>query len=342
MATTLSSPILSVRNLTIDYKAKRGFVHAIRDVSFDIEQGKLLALIGESGSGKTTFGAAIMRLLPPQAIVRSGQILYRGKDGREIDVLKLSPAKLRTFRWQECAMVFQNAQSTLNPMLRIASHFEDTAKAHAYIQGDALKQRAWQLLDLVRLDPERVWRSYPHELSGGMKQRVAIALALLLEPQLLILDEPTTALDILNQRSVMDVLKALRQRLDFSLVFISHDLSLAAELADDVATAYAGRVVEMGAVAGMFKSPHHPYTVGLFNAIPTLTGHRDDLTSIPGSPPDLINLPSGCKFHPRCPIATAVCKIDDPRLEQVMPGRWVACWHWQQAASVKAQLEVRD
>ena len=202
------------------------------------------------------------------------------------------------------------------------------------MQGEALKQRAWQLLTLVRLDPERVWRSYPHELSGGMKQRVLIALALLLEPQLLILDEPTTALDILNQRSVMDVLKELRGRLDFSLVFISHDLSLAAELADDVATAYAGRIVELGDVFSMFKTPHHPYTVGLFNAIPTLAGHRDDLTSIPGSPPDLINLPPGCKFHPRCPIATDICKSEDPLLEQVSVGRRVACWHWQQAQDV--------
>ena len=330
----MTLPTLSVRNLTIDYKAKRGFVHAIRDVSFDVERRKLLALIGESGSGKTTLGAAIMRLLPPQAIIRTGEIIYRRKDGSEIDVLKLNAEELRKFRWQECAMVFQNAQSAMNPVLRIAGHFEDTAKAHGYLQGEALKQRAWQLLNLVRLDPERVWRSYPHELSGGMKQRVLIALALLLEPQLLILDEPTTALDILNQRSVMDVLKELRGRLDFSLVFISHDLSLAAELADDVATAYAGRIVEMGDVFSMFKLPHHPYTVGLFNAIPTLAGHRDDLTSIPGSPPDLINLPPGCKFHPRCPIATDICKSEDPLLEQVSVGRRVACWHWQQAQDV--------
>ncbi len=322
-----SQPILSVRNLTVDYKAKRGFVHAVRDVSFDVERGRLLALIGESGSGKTTFGSAIMRLLPPQAVIRGGEICYRYRDGREIDVLKLTPSELREFRWRECSMVFQNAQSTMNPILRISSHFEDTAKAHDDLQGDALRARAWHLLDLVKLDPQRVWRSYPHELSGGMKQRVMIALALLLDPQLLVLDEPTTALDILNQRSVMDVLKSLRKQLDFSLIFIAHDLALAAELADDVATAYAGRVIEIGDVAGVFKSPLHPYTAGLIQAIPKLTGHPDDLQSIPGSPPDLIHLPGGCKFHPRCPLVSEACKLQDPLLESVAPGRRVACLH---------------
>jgi peptide/nickel transport system ATP-binding protein len=184
---------------------------------------------------------------------------------------------------------------------------------------------------MVRLDPERVWKSFPHELSGGMRQRVLIALGLLLEPQLLILDEPTTALDILTQRNIMDVLKELRTQLDFSLIFISHDLSLAAELADRVATVYAGKIVEIADVETTFGEPTHPYTIGLINAVPTLKGAKEDLTSIPGSPPDLIELPTGCKFHPRCPLTDGRCRQQEPELEQVKPGHQVACWNWKMA-----------
>ena len=187
----------------------------------------------------------------------------------------------------------------------------------------------------VRLDPERVWRAFPHELSGGMRQRVLIALSLLLEPELLILDEPTTALDILTQRNIMDVLKELRQKLDFSMVFISHDLSLAAELADRVATMYAGVVVEIGDVYEMFERPRHPYTEGLIHAVPTVTGDLEQLFSIPGSPPDLIELLPGCKFAPRCPYAVERCHVEEPALEFSSLGHLVACFNWRQVGTVK-------
>lgn len=226
-------------------------------------------------------------------------------------MLGLKGGALRHFRWGECAMVFQSALNALNPVLRISEHFSDTARAHGFKAGqgaDALRKRSMDLLARVRLDPERVWRAFPHELSGGMRQRVLIALALLLEPQLLILDEPTTALDILTQRSIMDVLKELRSQLGFSMLFISHDLALAAELADRVATMYAGRIIEIGDVRTVFNNPYHPYTIGLIKAVPTLTGDKSELTSVPGSPPDLINLPTGCKFHPRCPLADERCR----------------------------------
>lgn len=227
-------------------------------------------------------------------------------------------------------MVFQAALNAFNPVLRISDQFGDTARAHGYLQGKDLAERARQLFELVRLDPERVWRSYPHELSGGMRQRVLIALGLLLEPQLLILDEPTTALDILTQRNIMDVLKELREKLDFSLIFISHDLSLAAELADRVATMYAGKLVEISDVYTTFKNPVHPYTIGLINAVPTLTAHKDHVASIPGSPPDLIDLPGGCKFHPRCPLATERCREEEPELVPSTDNtHWVACWNWE-------------
>jgi peptide/nickel transport system ATP-binding protein len=340
----MSEPTLSVRNLSIIYQARRGQVQAVRNISFDVQRGEAVALIGESGSGKTTIGLGLMRLLPTTAKVVGGSILYHrygngsGPTGRATEVLDLSGSSLRQFRWRECAMVFQSALNALNPVLRISEHFVDTARAHGYLSGTrqmtALRQRSQQLLSMVRLDPDRVWRAFPHELSGGMRQRVLIALALLLEPQLLILDEPTTALDILTQRNIMEVLKELREKLGFSMLFISHDLALAAELADRVATVYAGKIIEIGDVRTVFRRPYHPYTIGLIKAVPTLTSDKSALISVPGSPPDLIRLPSGCKFHPRCPLADERSLNEEPELTEVEPGHQVACWNWPHARDV--------
>jgi peptide/nickel transport system ATP-binding protein len=347
----MPEPTLSVRDLSIAYQARRGQVQAVRSISFDVERGEALALIGESGSGKTTVGLGLMRLLPNTARIMSGSILYRRQGnnsspvGRETEVLSLDAANLRQFRWRECAMVFQSALNALNPVLRISEHFADTARAHGYLSGqqtNVLRDRSWQLLSMVRLDPERVWRSFPHELSGGMRQRVLIALALLLEPQLLILDEPTTALDILTQRNIMDVLKELRTKLGFSMLFISHDLALAAELADRVATVYAGKIIEIGDVQTIFRNPNHPYTIGLIKAVPTLTSDKSTLVSVPGSPPDLINMPTGCKFHPRCPLASERCHNEEPALIEVKPGHEVACWHWPDARQALKSYQVEQ
>jgi peptide/nickel transport system ATP-binding protein len=338
----MPEPVLSVRDLSISYRARRGQVQAVRNISFDVERGEAVALIGESGSGKTTVGLGLMHLLPAMAKVLGGNVKYRrhsnGSADAAIEVLSLQGDNLRQFRWHECAMVFQSALNALNPVLRISEHFIDTAKAHGYLstyrQTAALKQRSLQLLSMVRLDAERVWPSFPHELSGGMRQRVLIALALLLEPQLLILDEPTTALDILTQRNIMEVLKELRQKLGFAMLFISHDLALAAELADRVATVYAGAIIEVGDVRTIFRNPHHPYTIGLIQAVPTLRSEKSALISVPGSPPDLIQLPTGCKFHPRCPLADERCRREDPPLTDLGSGHKVACWHWPEAREV--------
>ncbi len=335
----MSADTLSIRNLTIEYQAKRGAVQAVRNINLDVRRSEALALIGESGSGKTTIGLGIVRLLVSTAKITSGTLTFRrfdeaGQVKSEFDVLKLSPSEMRAFRWKDCAMVFQAALNAFNPVLKIKAQFADTARAHGYLQGEALRKRAYELFGLVRLDPERVWNSYPHELSGGMRQRVLIALGLLLDPPMLILDEPTTALDILTQRNIMDVLKDLRDKLRFSLVFISHDLSLAAELADRIATVYAGRIVELGNVYDTFQNPQHPYTIGLMNAVPTLTTHRDNVSSIPGSPPDLIDLPAGCKFHPRCPLAMEKCTQEEPVLVPTSgPEHLAACWRWMEAKS---------
>jgi len=330
--TSSQESTLSIRNLTISYRAPRGLVRAVRGINFEVKSGEALALIGESGSGKTTLGLSMIHLLPNTAQISAGEIIYR-RDGKETNVLSLNRNQLRQFRWKECAMVFQAALNAFNPVLRISEQFADTSRAHGYLQGKALEERAFDLLRLVRLEPDLVWRAYPHELSGGMRQRVLIALSLLLEPQLLILDEPTTALDVLTQRNIIDVLQDLRTRLNFSLILISHDLSLASELADRVATMYAGEIVEQSDVYTTFKNPVHPYTIGLINAVPTLAAHKDNVSSIPGSPPDLINLPTGCKFHPRCLAADVICAQQEPKPEPAGSiDHLVACWHWKTAA----------
>mgnify|MGYP003923748847 FL=1 len=322
-------PPLSLRNVHVSYATRRGKVQAVRNVTLDLHAGESLALIGESGSGKTTLGLAIVRLLPETAQIEPGVILYR-RNGREVDILKLDRSEMREFRWRDCAMVFQAALNAFNPVLKIWAQAWDTAKAHGWHDREAVRRRMVELLEFVQLDPKRVIDAYPHELSGGMRQRVLLALSLLLNPQVLILDEPTTALDIITQRTIIKLLRKLKEDQGFTMIFISHDLAIAAELADRVATMYAGRVVELGASEDIFYRPRHPYTLGLIRAVPTVTGGFEQLFSIPGSPPDLIDLPTGCKFHPRCAFATDRCKTEEPELEEVGPGHAAACWHWRE------------
>jgi peptide/nickel transport system ATP-binding protein len=333
---------LAVRDLSVAYPARRGLVRAVRHVSFDVRCGESLALIGESGAGKTTLGLSLLRLLPPNAQI-GGQLYYQpapGAGAQAINVFQLTPRQLRRFRWQECAMVFQAALNAFNPMLRIADQFADTARAHGYLRGRDLAVRAAELLRMVRLDPERVWRAYPHELSGGMRQRTLIALSLLLTPQLLILDEPTTALDILTQHTIIEVLKDVGSAFGLAMIVISHDLTLAAELAGRVATLYAGRIVEIGDTRTVFRMPAHPYTAGLLKALPTLAARTQELRSIPGAPPDLIELPQGCAFHPRCPLANEQCRRAEPPLEAIGDGVQVACWHWRSARAAFLKREA--
>jgi peptide/nickel transport system ATP-binding protein len=329
-----------LENVHISYRARKGNVQAVRGVTLDLHSGESLALIGESGSGKTTLGLSIVRLLGATGTVAPGRILYR-RDGREIDVLQLKSDAVREFRWRDCAMVFQSALNAFNPVLPIWEQVWDTARAHNWADRKAIRERTLDLLRFVQLDPSRVINAYPHELSGGMRQRTLLALSLLLEPQILILDEPTTALDILTQRTIIDLLRRLKEEQHFTMIFISHDLAIAAELADRVATMYAGCVVELGKTVDIFYRPRHPYTLGLIRAVPTVTGAFEELSSIPGSPPDLINLPSGCKFHPRCPFATDKCKQQEPGLEPVGDGHYAACWHWPEVEKEIERTSLR-
>ena len=334
------TPILSVRDLSIDYRTRRGAVHAVRDVSFDIAKGETVAIIGESGSGKTTLAISLIRLSPRSARITNGQILYTNAK-ETVDIRTLPEDELRMFRWSECAMVFQAALNSFNPVINIWEQFGDTAKAHGIKDARAIHARAEELLDLVRLDPKRVLRAYPHELSGGTKQRVLIALSLLLQPQLIILDEPTTALDILTQRSIIDLLADLKKKLGFSMIFISHDLTIAAELADRMITMYAGTVVERAAVNDLFYRPRHPYSVGLLRAVPKVSGALGAVESIPGSPPDLIRLPPGCTYADRCPFVIDACREREPELMPVdTPDHDARCIRWQAVAEKIGTADV--
>lgn len=324
-------PILSVRDLVVEYATPAGPVRAVRGVSFDLFPNESLAVIGESGCGKTTLGLALLRLLPKLGSTPSGEVRYRRRDGQVVDLLALDREQLRQFRWSEAAMVFQGAMNSLNPVLRVRDQMRDTIRAHRRrTSNDEIRRRCEDALRKVRLDPERVLSAYPHELSGGMKQRVLIAMSLLLDPQILVLDEPTTALDILTQRAIVNMLHELRAELGFAMIFVSHDLPLAAELADRVATMYAGRIIELGGVRDIFYEPRHPYTAGLLKAVPPVVGDLPELASIPGGPPSLLHLPPGCPFHPRCGYVGPDCSESDPDLASVGERHTAACHHADQ------------
>ena len=329
--------VLSVQDVSIIYRVPRGDVKASNHISFDLRQGEALALIGESGSGKTTVSLSLIAMLPSAAKITSGKALYF-RNGTSESVFDISDERMRAFRWQDCAMVFQGAQNAFNPVLKVKEQFLDTAKAHNWRNKREVLGRAKELLKLVRLDPERVLESYPHELSGGMKQRTLLALGVLLDPQVVILDEPTTALDILTQRAIIDVLKDMQERLGFSIIFISHDLALAAEMATRVATMYAGEMVELGTVDEIFYESLHPYTLGLLQSVPRLEKGQADLKSIKGNPPDLIDPPSGCKFHPRCVFAEDKCKVDTPAFKVFEKEHKVACWYPEKVIEARQGL----
>ncbi len=314
-------PILEVRDLRVVYRSLRGYVRAVDSVSMKIMDGEILGVVGESGSGKSTLALSILRILPPNAKIIGGSILYRGRD-----LVSMNESELKDYRWRRISMVPQAALNALNPTMKIADHFIETAQAHGVRDRKWVLERASELLQMLRLEPDRVLKSYPHELSGGMKQRVLIAMAMLLEPELIILDEPTTALDVLTQRFILDLLKDLHRKTGKTMVFITHDIAIIADIADRVAVMYAGKVVEIGDVYTVFKDPKHPYTMALIKSIPSLVGSVEDMKPIPGFPPDLINPPPGCRFHPRCPYAMDICRKREPPLIELKPSHVVWCW----------------
>jgi len=312
--------LLRVDDLKVDYLAADGAVRAVDGVGFTLERGEILGLVGESGSGKSTAAMAVMRILGPPALISGGEVRYEDRD-----VLGMSAGELRRWHWREISIVMQSALNALNPVLTVREHFSDTLGAHKPgLSKPAAREHAAGLLKMVDIDPRHLG-SYPHELSGGMRQRVVIALALALDPPLLIMDEPTTALDVVVEREILNRVLQLQKKTGFSILFITHDLSLLLEFATRLGVLYAGRLVEIGPASIFRNGGMHPYTQGLLQAVPQLHGERGAFRSIPGSPPSLKNPPKGCRFHPRCPLAEERCRCEQPRLEEAAPGHRVAC-----------------
>jgi len=312
--------LLDVVGLKAYYSTLRGYVKAVDNVSLRIRRREALGLVGESGCGKSTFALTIMRLLPSNGRVIEGAAFFDGED-----ILSMKEERFRReYRWKRLSMVFQGAMNALNPVYRVGDQIAEAILEHEDVTKEEAINRAKELLSLVGVDPDRV-RSYPHELSGGMKQRVMIAMALACKPEFLIADEPTTALDVIVQAQVLKLIKRLQEQLGLTLMLITHDLSVVAEICDHVAVMYAGKIVEMGDIVSLYKDPKHPYTQGLIGSFPSIKAERRELVSIPGAPPPLLNPPKGCRFHPRCPYAKDICREKEPELTEIGSDHYAFC-----------------
>jgi peptide/nickel transport system ATP-binding protein len=323
----VTGPLLSIEDLRVQYGIGATAVPAVRGVSMHLNPGEIVGLAGESGCGKSTLAYGACRLLPPPGLITGGQVIYRGRRaaGQAVDLLAATPGQLRELRWSEISIVFQSAMHSLNPVLSVRAQLNDVLVAHTGLRRAARESRARELLDLVGIPAGRL-ASYPHELSGGMRQRVMIAMALALEPEVVIMDEPTTALDVVVQRAILEQVAALQQEFGFAVLFITHDLSLLLEMADRIAIMYAGRIVEEASAAAIRSSPAHPYTRALLGSFPALRGPQRELAGIGGSPPDPRRLPPGCPFEPRCSAAIGRCQHERPALAyRSGSGRRAAC-----------------
>ncbi|KOY59703.1 MULTISPECIES: ABC transporter ATP-binding protein [unclassified Streptomyces] len=319
--------LLEVRDLHVEFRTRDGVAKAVNGVNYSVEEGETLAVLGESGSGKSVTAQAVMGILDvPPGRIAGGEILFKGRD-----LLKMKEEERRRIRGADMAMIFQDALSSLNPVLSVGAQLGEMYEVHRGMSRKAAKAKAVELMDRVKIPAakDRVG-DYPHQFSGGMRQRIMIAMALALEPSLIIADEPTTALDVTVQAQVMDLLAELQRELNMGLILITHDLGVVADVADKIAVMYAGRIVEAAPVHEIYKAPAHPYTRGLLDSIPRLDQKGQELYAIKGLPPNLLNIPPGCAFNPRCPMAQAVCRTDVPPLAQVGPDRESACFFWKE------------
>ncbi len=319
-------PVLQVEHLTTNYRTMRGWVRAAEDVSFEVEKGEAMGLVGESGCGKTTIALSLLKLLPSAGRIRNGRILFNGRD-----LVKMKDREIRKIRWKGIAIIFQGSMNALNPVFKISDQIIEAIKVHEpNISKSDTKNRVEALMEMVGIDPGRA-NNYPHEFSGGMRQRALIAMALAANPEVLVADEPGTALDVVVQAQILKLLRELGEKLNLSMVFISHDLSIVAETCEKLAIMYAGEIVEYGDTKSIFAKPLHPYTQGLLGAFPSIKGERKKLVSIPGQPPDLLDPPAGCRFNPRCPFVMDVCRKVPPKLLPVEGDHNARCHLYPQA-----------
>ena len=307
----MASPLLEVRGLSVDYVTETVDVRAVDNADLTLERGEFLAIVGESGCGKSTLLFAISRLLSVPAEISAGSVMFHGEN-----LVTLGEDQLRALRWRDYSVVMQSAMNALNPTLSIAAQFRDAMRAHSSMSDAEIRARSAEVLRLVGIDEVHL-ASFPHQLSGGMRQRAMIAMALLFTPDLVIMDEPTSALDVVGQRSLMTQIKDLQERLGFAVIFVTHDMSLVSHYSDRLVVMYAGQLVEVATTESLFADPLHPYSKGLLDAFPSIRGPRRVLTGIPGSPPDLGHPPAGCRFAPRCPVAMEVCTTVPPELTLV-------------------------
>jgi len=316
----MSEDILKIENLVMYYWTLSGFVKAVDDVSLNLKKGETLGLVGESGCGKTSTMLTLLRLLPHNAHILKGNVIFEGKN-----ILKMPMSEFnKTIRWKKISVIFQGAMNALHPMMTVGDQIAEAILLHEKMNKREALDRAGKLLDLVGVGKSRLDR-YPHELSGGLKQRCVIAMSLICNPDLIIADEPTTALDVIIAAQVLKVMKELQRKLNISLIVVTHDLSMVSEICDKIAIMYAGKIVETGNIVKVFKDPKHPYTRGLLGAFPSIAGPKKKLSSIPGFPPDLLNPPSGCRFYPRCPYAMDICKKELPPVVKIDNDREVSC-----------------
>jgi peptide/nickel transport system ATP-binding protein len=324
-------PLLEVEDLSVSYLTDDADIGAVERVDLTVRAGEFLGIVGESGCGKSTLLFAIAQLLSPPAEITSGRVVFRGQD-----LVQLTPNALRLIRWRDYSVVMQSAMNALNPMKSIAAQFKDTIRAHEHMSADAIRTRSAEVLHLVGIDAAHL-DSYPHQLSGGMRQRAMIAMALLFTPQLVIMDEPTSALDVVAQRSLMTQIRELQQQFGFAVIFVTHDMSVVAHYSDRVMVMYAGQVAEIGDTTSLFDRPLHPYSKGLLDAFPSVRGPRRPLIGIPGSPPDLGRPPSGCRFHPRCNVVMPQCVTTKPELYDVDDTQVRCLLYAEHAAPVAAR-----
>jgi peptide/nickel transport system ATP-binding protein len=316
-----AGPVLQVKDLTMHYQTRQGTVKAVDGISFELARGEVLGLVGESGCGKTSIAVTLMKLLPDNALILKGQVLLDGQD-----LMTMDDTTLRKYRWRRISMIFQAAMNSLNPVHRVGDQIVEAIEAHdmAATLKEA-QETVDRLFRLVGLDP-RLTDRYPHEFSGGMRQRAVIAMALACQPDVIVADEPTTALDVIVQDRILRQIKEIQTDLNMSMIYITHDIAVVAEVTDRIGVMYAGKLVELGSTADVFERPIHPYTKALLSVFPSIRGEKRPLTTLGGEPPNLVDPPTGCRVHPRCPYATAICQQEEPPIV-VRDGHWAACWN---------------